>query len=78
MNRVSVEKYSEEKIARLRYSRQSATTTTARLAGAMLRYMCDARERKLLQFDQNRTDTPPSRANLREANQKTTAAGEDH
>lgn len=75
MNKVRVEKYSEEKIARLRYSSESATTTTARLAGAMLCYMCDARERKLLQFDQNRTNTPPSRANLREAN-KNAAAGE--
>lgn len=53
MNKVRVEKNSVEKIARHRYKSESATTTTARLAGAMLCYMCDATGRKLLQFDPN-------------------------
>ena len=39
-------------MARDRYSSESATTTTARLAGAMLCYMCDARERKPQQLEQ--------------------------
>lgn len=59
MNKVRVEKYSEEKMARHRYSSESTTTTTARLAGAMMCYMCDARERKLLQFDKTAQTRPP-------------------
>lgn len=59
LNKVRVEKYSEEKMARHRYSSESTTTTRARLAGAMLCYMCDARERKLLQFDQTAQTRPP-------------------
>lgn len=42
LNSVRVEKYSVESMAPLRYSRDSPTTTTARLAGAMLGSMCDA------------------------------------
>lgn len=58
LNRVRVEKYSEEKMARHRYSSDRTTTTRARLVEAMLCYMCDDRERTLLQFDQIAENTP--------------------
>lgn len=45
LNSVRVEKYSEEKMARHRYSSDRTTTTTSRLGEAMLRYMCDDRRR---------------------------------
>lgn len=57
LNRVRVEKYSEEKVARHRQSSER-TTTRDRLAGAMLRYMCDARDRKLQPLDQNAKTRP--------------------
>lgn len=48
VNSVREEKDSEEKMARLRQSSETAAAATARLAGAMLRYRRDAGQRKLL------------------------------
>lgn len=70
-----VEKYSEEKMVRLRYSSESATTTTDRLAGAMLCYMCDDRERERAEAAaaRSRANGPRpliTRERLREAKKK--------
>lgn len=58
LNNVREEKNSVDRVGRHRESSESATTA-ARLVGAMLCYMCDNRERKLLQVDQTEGTRPP-------------------